>query len=645
MAEMSLETEAILNRLKKEGDLIRNSGKNSIKQVNINLDKLHTTFKAINAAMLNNTAVIKQASDIENKIRKEEAERARRQGEIDELTQKDKAKAAELRAKADALRAKEELRDAKGPGLFAKFKESDTKKLLKNAAIIGGIGFIAGNIALGALDKKFESEGGFVKAMEARGNQFLDDAAKRLKLDISDGIKDGITRGIRDGLNDPEILKVRETIDSILNPNFWVKTVIGLIGTTTIISAIGGLFGGLGKFFKQGGPYDRGKNRLSVWRQGSNEPTPKATPKATPRVPGGPAMQPQMFDEFGDVTKAARRPLGERLRGQANRAIDRGMSTALSPKNVGTKVIPGLSVGLTAYDVLYGGTSPDQLSDLSLANFLESGEFEKDRTTLTDIAAETAATAAVSAGVSAAVTAWTGPGAGAAALGGGITGGLFGLASGTAKMIRDIYKDAGVLGMDAIPNDVEEALKRELELMESKGISPKGLRDKLETTADKIQQTRELLEGNLQALVDEATPIQEELDALKEETGGNQRQKNQRQRRIRELESKLKDIREGAAPLRNQLDNTIKLQEMSNQRRNQFLESIGQQPIAMLDNTGAAERLASLASAGGGSFVNTQVINNTYNNQFVQNSRNNWNSGQVVVENMTGGSGEQVALG
>ena len=83
MATQSLspETEAIIARLKNEGDLIRNSGKNSIKQVNINLAKFSDSFKALNAAMANNTAVVKQASDAELKIQKEQAERARREGE------------------------------------------------------------------------------------------------------------------------------------------------------------------------------------------------------------------------------------------------------------------------------------------------------------------------------------------------------------------------------------------------------------------------------------------------------------------------------------------------------------------------------------------------------------------------------------
>ena len=47
MAELSLETEAIIDRLRAEGDLLRNSGKNSIREVKVRLDKFEGTFNNI----------------------------------------------------------------------------------------------------------------------------------------------------------------------------------------------------------------------------------------------------------------------------------------------------------------------------------------------------------------------------------------------------------------------------------------------------------------------------------------------------------------------------------------------------------------------------------------------------------------------
>ena len=44
---LSPETEAIVKRLKSEGDLVRNSGTNSIKEIKINLEKFADAFTAI----------------------------------------------------------------------------------------------------------------------------------------------------------------------------------------------------------------------------------------------------------------------------------------------------------------------------------------------------------------------------------------------------------------------------------------------------------------------------------------------------------------------------------------------------------------------------------------------------------------------
>jgi len=49
---MSDETKAILARLKAEGDLVRNTGKNSIREVSIKLDKFMPVFQNIRNEMM-----------------------------------------------------------------------------------------------------------------------------------------------------------------------------------------------------------------------------------------------------------------------------------------------------------------------------------------------------------------------------------------------------------------------------------------------------------------------------------------------------------------------------------------------------------------------------------------------------------------
>ena len=56
-AEYSADTEAILDRLKKEGSYIRNANKgNSLKNVNINLTKMQGVLNAINTNVLAQTS-------------------------------------------------------------------------------------------------------------------------------------------------------------------------------------------------------------------------------------------------------------------------------------------------------------------------------------------------------------------------------------------------------------------------------------------------------------------------------------------------------------------------------------------------------------------------------------------------------------
>ena len=59
MANMSAETQAIIDRLKAEGDLIRNTGTNSIKATNIQLAKFESLFSAISSNIAEQTDMMR----------------------------------------------------------------------------------------------------------------------------------------------------------------------------------------------------------------------------------------------------------------------------------------------------------------------------------------------------------------------------------------------------------------------------------------------------------------------------------------------------------------------------------------------------------------------------------------------------------
>ena len=64
MAELSADTEAIIARMRAEGDLVRNSGTNSIKSVNVNLDRFKGVFNTISSNIAEQNRAMKVAAGI-----------------------------------------------------------------------------------------------------------------------------------------------------------------------------------------------------------------------------------------------------------------------------------------------------------------------------------------------------------------------------------------------------------------------------------------------------------------------------------------------------------------------------------------------------------------------------------------------------
>jgi len=638
---MSLETQAILNRLKNEGDLIRNSGKNSIKQVNINLDKLHTTFKAINAAMLNNTAVIKQASDLENKIRQEEAERARRQGEIDELTQKDRAKAAELRAKADALRAKEELRDAKGPGFFAKFTEDNTKSTLKMLGIVGGLGLVGSQIVVGVLDQVYgKGKGGWREKLSTSFDE-LSTAGKTLgNLDSTindalDGIDDTIAKGIEDGITNSMDKYLKQfSLDNILTGVRQALPWAAILGSVfTFRGAITDIVTKTGSVVSEG---IKSKIRIKEFKEIEKE---KRKTFKTKETEARKTAQQTTGTESRAAKQRARRAQAALLRSEvAEAAADMGLKQGPGGVTQGTSILddlkekarslgkktlktaPFVGPAVTAVDIAMGlGTETKDLSDATLKELMA-----KDRTGLGDIAGEAILSASITGTIGGATTG--GVMAAPAALAGLGFGFLSGVARAAAEEINDAIND-----IDNLPNQVEDLLEKDAKLREQKRVTPEEIANNVRATINNIDQVRQNLLTDVQGMDAEIAALETQLQET--EFGDNRKGRRDRDK----LEARLKNLRSDRLLRGNQLQNTTRALEIYNQQNQSILATeIGKVTDVLAEK---------VASVGGGSFVNTQVINNTYNNQFVQNSRNNWSQGQVIVDNATGGSGEQVALG
>lgn len=141
MAELSLETQAIINRLKAEGDLNRNSGTHSIRSVKIELQKFGNVFTAISNNILEQTNMMRTQLGLAETAQ----ERLNTNEQFEELK-------TPLANQTD---------DDKGKGVKPlsevgnKTGDAIAKLLtLKNLGMIGAGGFVATNLIKGYIDEK-----------------------------------------------------------------------------------------------------------------------------------------------------------------------------------------------------------------------------------------------------------------------------------------------------------------------------------------------------------------------------------------------------------------------------------------------------------------------------------------------------------
>ena len=81
MAELSPETQAIINRLKAEGDVVRNSGTNSVRSVKFQLEKFESIFNVISNNISEQTDMMRTQLGIQG----EAAERLKTKEQFEEI--------------------------------------------------------------------------------------------------------------------------------------------------------------------------------------------------------------------------------------------------------------------------------------------------------------------------------------------------------------------------------------------------------------------------------------------------------------------------------------------------------------------------------------------------------------------------------
>ena len=159
--EMSAETKAIIDRLKAEGDLVRNSGTNSLKSVKMEFAKFENVFSAISSNIAAQTDMMRTQLG----IAADAQELARTKAQFDELQAKEAPEKNDNTANQDV----KPLKDV-GEELGNKISSALS---MKNLAIGAAGLFVGYNLIKGAIDEA--TGGGFTNMEKAMGRVVWED--------------------------------------------------------------------------------------------------------------------------------------------------------------------------------------------------------------------------------------------------------------------------------------------------------------------------------------------------------------------------------------------------------------------------------------------------------------------------------------
>jgi len=312
MAELSAETTAIIDRLKAEGDLVRNSGTNSLRQMNIKLDKFDGIFRSINTNVIEQTTLMQKQMGLAT----DAAERARTQEQFEEVetppqkadtSAEDKQKAAETNKKID------EIGDSIAKALT-----------MKNLAIGAAGGFVGYNLLKGFIDEKYngaftEMEEGIallgpkLKGFSETGFENIQTTMTNIEQKYQDFAgPDGQLQQMNENL-----AELNEKIKRILDFG-WSDLLLGLSGITAALATwrVGmnkinklqnQVIDDLDKQNKKNARTTAGQSKLqsalgigrklqpgeNPYRQGSGSPSAGTQPKASGAATGTTSTQPQ----------------------------------------------------------------------------------------------------------------------------------------------------------------------------------------------------------------------------------------------------------------------------------------------------------------------------------------------------------------
>jgi hypothetical protein len=240
---LSPETQAIIDRLKAEGDLIRNSGTNSVRSVKIQLDKFESIFNTISANVIEQTRILQMQAG----LAQEAVERAKTQEQFDELKAEESKKYSEEKDKSSDKKDDDNIKKI-GDKIEKAFSARSILGTMKDLAIAGAGLFVAYNFLKGAVD---EATGGSWSNME---QSMANTDWNALAQSASDTVS-SVTNIV--GLAEPIVTTLSEInweglknavnsmIDAVANFDDWLVTLPGIIlGGTLFRQGIRGMVQG-----------------------------------------------------------------------------------------------------------------------------------------------------------------------------------------------------------------------------------------------------------------------------------------------------------------------------------------------------------------------------------------------------------------
>lgn len=149
-ATLSPETEAIIQRLKDEGQLVRNSGTNSIRSVKIQLSKFSSVFDTISSNVVEQTRILQLQNDLAEQAVTEQ----RTKDQFDEVSAADPE-----RGYADSDARSDKMVDKIGEAVSKALSIRGALSFAKTLAMFGTGAFVGYNFIKGFMDDK--TGGGF----------------------------------------------------------------------------------------------------------------------------------------------------------------------------------------------------------------------------------------------------------------------------------------------------------------------------------------------------------------------------------------------------------------------------------------------------------------------------------------------------